>query len=280
MPLKPSVSAHNLVKSQIPPFHQLCSVFMKLLKLNKRSKFFYATLLCVFIGTSILITKTQHTFVLFALLLFSYSVIFICGCSFIAWNFFLNAKNTLQKKETPTIALTFDDGPQPQTAIVLDILRAHDIKASFFVIGKNVNKHPDIARRIQAEGHTLGNHSMSHSHWANAKLTGGTIKEITDCNATIEHHTGITPTLFRPPHGVTTQHLGWALKCTRMNCIGWSIRSFDTVSRNEHNLLHRLKKQLNDGAIILLHDFCPITATVLPEFIVYAKKQGFKFTSL
>ena len=245
-----------------------------------RSKFFYTNLLFILAAIIIYVTAPSHRSLFLGVMLAVYSLTLAAGCSFIAWNFFLISQNKLPSNQKHNIALTFDDGPLPHSATILEILKEYDVKASFFLVGKQVEQSPALARRMLNEGHIIGNHSMSHGHLVNLKLTGGTIDEINQCNVTIQKHTGFTPTLFRPPHGVVTHHLAWALERTQMRSIGWSIRSFDTASKNEAALLQRLKKQLHDRAIILVHDFCPITAAVLPRFIDYARTQGFEFVTI
>lgn len=245
-----------------------------------RSKFFYTNIIFILASITLIIVKPNYLISQLWLMLFVYSLILAGGCTFIAWDFFLKSKNVLLKNSTRQIALTFDDGPQPNSSIILNILQKHGVKASFFLIGDNVNQYPQLARQMLEQGHVIGNHSMHHGHWVNLKLTQATVTEIEDCSNAIESHTGFKPTLYRPPHGVVTHHLAWALQLTGLKCVGWSIRSFDTASKDENTLLSRLKSQLHDGAIILLHDFCPNTAAVLPRFIDYAQSQGYEFVTV
>ncbi|MGL4768366.1 MAG: polysaccharide deacetylase family protein [Formosimonas sp.] len=244
-----------------------------------RSKFFYTNLLFAASAAIITVAAPAHRGLFIGLLLFLYSLIVAAGCTFIDWNFFLISQNTLPSHTHKQIALTFDDGPIVHSSVILDILQRYNVKASFFLVGKNVAQNPEIAQRMHREGHTIGNHSMNHGHLINLKLTRGTVDEIKACNAVIEQHVGISPTLYRPPHGVVTHHLARALKQTDMRSVGWSIRSFDTASHDENALLKRLQDQLHDGAIVLLHDYCPMTAVVLPRFIEYAQSQGYAFVA-
>ena len=102
------------------------------------------------------------------------------------------------------IALTFDDGPSREyTAEILDILKEYGVKATFFVVGVNIEKSPDLLRRIVAEGHEIGNHTYSHPHLQ--KMDTATLaKELTRTDGLIQSITGLSPTLFRPPEGVVT----------------------------------------------------------------------------
>lgn len=245
-----------------------------------RSKFFYTNLLFGFAAVIITVAAPAHRGLFMALLLLAYSLVLAAGCSFIAWDFFLKSQNTLPTSPVKQIALTFDDGPIAHSTVILDILQHYNVKASFFLVGQNVAQNPQIAQRMHDDGHVIGNHSMNHGHLINLKLTSGTEAEINACNAVIQKHIGITPTLYRPPHGVVTHHLAWALARTGLRSVGWSIRSFDTASKDADALLARLQKQLHDGAIILLHDYCPITAVVLPRFIEHAHAQGYEFVTV
>ncbi len=153
------------------------------------------------------------------------------------------------------VALTFDDGPHPdRTPKVLDVLAQHGVKAAFFVIGERAEAHPEIVRRIVAEGHLIGNHTYSHSGnfpWMKyVKMKD----EIDWCDVAIEKITGSRPTLFRPPFGVTNPPLARAVG-NRYTVVGWDVRSLDTVSRRPRTkVLERVRRRLRPGSVVLLHD--------------------------
>ncbi len=191
------------------------------------------------------------------------------ACSKIQWNFFVSAIHS-GNNSTQKIALTFDDGPDPNyTPQVLDILKKHNAKATFFLIGKNIKQYPNLAERIEKEGHTIGNHSFSHSNFIDFKSKKGWIEELEQTDLEIQKATGRKPKFFRPPFGVTTPHLATALKNTKHLVIGWNVRSFDTSSRNPSKTVKKICKKIRSGSIVLLHDrhenIVPLLEQLLPE---------------
>ena len=117
---------------------------------------------------------------------------------------------------TNAVALTFDDGPDPNyTSRVLDILAKHDVPAAFFVVGHRVRAHPELLLRAHSEGHVIGNHTESHSVFLHCRLWSKLRKEIADCNAAIQSVIGCLPTLFRPPHGFKNPALADVVRARR-----------------------------------------------------------------
>lgn len=191
------------------------------------------------------------------------------ACSKIQWNFFIPAVHSINTNELK-IALTFDDGPHPvYTPQVLDLLKNHEAKASFFLIGKNVKDYPFIVERIKDEGHTIENHSFSHSKTIDFKSKKGWIKEIEATDFEIQKITGEKPKFFRPPYGVTTPHLAAAIRETGHLVIGWNVRSFDTSTKNPQKVVQKILRETQAGSILLLHDrhenILPILEQLLPE---------------
>lgn len=177
------------------------------------------------------------------------------------------------------IALTFDDGPAEYTAAILDILAKEQVSATFFIIGKNIAGREELLRRMRSEGHSIGNHSYHHGFnfdWQSASVMLGEIKRT---NESIEAVTGLPVTLFRPPYGVTNPNLGKALRNSGLRSIGWSVRSMDTVAKDEQQLLEKILTRVKTRDIILLHDRCSITAAILPKLIGALKKHGFTFAT-
>lgn len=178
------------------------------------------------------------------------------------------------------VALTFDDGPAEYTEAVLDILKRENVKATFFVIGKNISNREILLKRMQAEGHTIGNHSFNHGFNFDWQSAAKMQEEIELTNQAIEGVTDAPVTLFRPPYGVTNPNLGKALRNSGLKSIGWSLRSMDTVAKDKQQLLNKILTKVKAGDIILLHDRCAITADILPELITALKKRGFGFATL
>ncbi len=157
------------------------------------------------------------------------------------------------RKGERKVAITFDDGNHPiYTPQVLDVLQKHHAEACFFVIGQQADD--EILRRIDREGHIIGNHTLSHRGMGPFASTQKMIAEAEACDAAIESATGHRPQLFRPPFGVTNPMIGRMVKAQGYTVIGWSVRSLDTLGQPREKVLRRIERGLHDGSIILLHD--------------------------
>ena len=153
------------------------------------------------------------------------------------------------------IALTFDDGPDPEvTPKVLDILDAHQAKASFFVIGDKAAAHPALIREIVRRGHSVENHSRRHSSvfgffaWNALKRDIGAAQDI------VAGITGHPPDFFRAPMGIRNPLLDPVIARFGLRYITWTRRGFDTVARDPAVVLKRLTRNLRAGDVLLLHD--------------------------
>jgi peptidoglycan/xylan/chitin deacetylase (PgdA/CDA1 family) len=204
-----------------------------------------------------------------------FAIIQFCGAYFIGLNFHLNSINSLNTNEK-NVLLTFDDGPHTNTVKVLEVLKKHDVKAIFFVIGKNIVGNEHILQRIVTEGHQMGNHSFSHHNcidvWSTKKVT----EDFRSCQQLIEEYQPNNK-LFRPPYGVTNPNIARAVKKLNLQSIGWNIRSYDTSIKDVEKIKQRVLSQLNPGAIILLHDRLDFMPELLETLIPAIKKQGFEF---
>jgi peptidoglycan-N-acetylglucosamine deacetylase len=153
------------------------------------------------------------------------------------------------------VALTFDDGPDARsTPALLELLRAQEIEAAFFVIGKKVDAEPQLATQILRGGHLLENHSYNHSNATNFYPAGKLTAELARTQQAIEKHTGTTPRFFRPPVGLSNPNTFHAAAALKLKVIGWSIRSLDTRRTDPAQIVRRIERGLTPGAIILLHD--------------------------
>ena len=184
-------------------------------------------------------------------------------------------------RSKPLLSLTFDDGPSPATTpVVLDVLKKHKVKATFFIIGKNIGGNEEVLRRILGEGHLIGNHSWSHSVlWdflPARRMAADLVKNI----AETERITGKRMKLFRPPYGVINPMLARAIGRTGLNVIGWSFRSFDTTSGSAESLLSKTIIKVRPGDILLFHDSSELTAGILEKIIVSLQDTGFGFIPL
>lgn len=164
------------------------------------------------------------------------------------------------------IALTFDDGPNPETTEkILDILKYHQIKASFFCVGTQIEKYPEIFQRIVNEKHTIGNHTWSHHNFFAFLSYKKVLQEIVKTNAYIYKYTNKSTILFRPPVGILNPIIAKVCKNMNLKIIGWNLRSLDTV-KSKSKVLIRLSK-VKAGDIVLLHDNRQSTPEILEEFI-------------
>ena len=153
------------------------------------------------------------------------------------------------------IALTFDDGPGEETPAILDLLRQAGVRATFFLCGHNVERFPDHARRIAAEGHEIGNHTYSHPYFP-GRTPGKIAYEIERAQQVIASHTGHRPTLFRPPYGLRWFGLFPILAEKHMTAVMWSVNGKDwklPASR----IADRVLQGAQPGSVILLHDGVP-----------------------
>lgn len=153
------------------------------------------------------------------------------------------------------VALTFDDGPDPRsTPALLELLRAENVSATFFCIGRNVAAHPELTTRITGEGHLLGNHTYTHSNATNffglARLTD----EMTRTQPAMRDAAGVTPVYFRPPMGLSNPRVFKAAAALGLNVVGWTARGLDTQVRDPEHVVRRILRGVRPGGIILLHD--------------------------
>ena len=184
--------------------------------------------------------------------------------------------DTSEKK----IAITFDDGPDSKiTPAVLELLNKYNAKATFFCIGKHIEKNTDLIKIIDEKGHLIGNHTWSHDKWFDLFSSKKMKSDIEKTNNLIYKTIYKKAKLFRPPYGVTNPTLKKAIKKFNFHTIGWSIRSFDTISSTEKTL-KRIKKSLSPGDIILLHDNRGHIVEILKSFLEYAKNENYQIIRL
>ena len=177
------------------------------------------------------------------------------------------------------IALTFDDGPGPHTAHLLDILDQYGAKATFFLIGSKVSGQASIVRSIQARGHQLGNHSWSHPELP--KLPVDQIAgEVDRTNEAIRQATGVTPAILRPPYGAVNGAVLEQLRLRGMSSILWSVDTRDWADRNSDIVCSRAVAGARPGAIILMHDIHQTSVGAVPCILSALKQQGYSFVTV
>jgi len=180
------------------------------------------------------------------------------------------------------IALTFDDGPDPvYTPKLLDLLREKDVKATFFVVGKRADQHPEVVRRAWAEGHLIANHTWSH-YPLFCFLMPRRLRAEIDCGTeSVRRICGFRPRLFRSPVGLRHPLLAPYLQDAELEYVSWTIRTRDTLSASSGILARRILNRATSGDIILLHDRLPggtdAMLRALPGVIDQLRERGFQF---
>lgn len=180
------------------------------------------------------------------------------------------------------VSITFDDGPHAtMTPCVLDTLKRYDVRATFFLIGRNVEQHPEIVRRMVSEGHTIANHTYSHLGVFPLSGAESVATEIKRCGEAIATVSNRRAMLFRMPFGVTNPIIGRVTRRMGLRAIGWSIRSLDTMkSSSRERVCQRVVRQLHPGAIILLHDRCEKADELLAQLITAIVERGYRIIPL
>ena len=183
----------------------------------------------------------------------------------------------LKKAIKPTIYLTFDDGPIPElTTWVLDTLKHYNIKATFFCVGENVKKNPEIFNRIKSENHQIGNHTYNHLNGWKASQEDY-VKNIKLCQELTQTN------LFRPPYGRLTKKLYEHIK-TDYKIIYWDVLTHDYNQNLEASkCLQNTIKYSRNGSIVVFHDNIKATKNlqyVLPKYIEHFLKLNYTFATL
>lgn len=179
------------------------------------------------------------------------------------------------------VALTFDDGPHPSlTPKLLDILSRTGAKATFFVLGQNVNRYPDIVRRADADGHEIASHSYSH---VNMNICGQAkvFSELDSTAAAIQKATGKTPTLLRPPYGNMKTDMRSKVNAKYgYHIVIWDVDPLDWRKPGAGVVAQRLVKGTRPGSILLAHDIHASTVDAMESTITSLKAQGYRFVTV
>lgn len=184
------------------------------------------------------------------------------------------------------VALTFDDGPDILfTTKILDILKNNNIKATFFVVGNRAQAHPDMVKRIMAEGHIIGNHTWDHpvvSKLSKDKI----IEEILKTENLIYNITGYHTTLFRPPYGKSNTGVIGEVANLGYNIIDWSVDTRDWAGTPPSKIMEYVRSEMRPGGIILQHcaggkeENLTNTVVVLQSIINLLKSEGYGFVQV
>ena len=184
------------------------------------------------------------------------------------------------------VYLTFDDGPIPEvTPKVLAILAKYNVKATFFMVGENIDKHPEVFRQVVEAGHQIGNHTYNHLKGWKTPFDEY-MSNVARCNkALFEHHPSVfIPTLFRPPYGKATLRQRIALHKMGYTLIYWDIltRDYD-ASVTPEQMLRLIQRETRPGSIINFHDSLKSNERmlrVLPQAIEWLQKEGYEIRGL
>src|SRR5712691_6294785 len=179
------------------------------------------------------------------------------------------------------IALTFDDGPDPEvTPRVLELLDRFQAKARFFCIGENAATQPELVKEIARRGHSVENHSYRH-HSAFAFFGISRLRrEVDAAQATVASITGRPPVFFRAPAGFRSPFLDSVLAARGLCYVSWTRRGFDAVSTDPRRILRRLTRGLAAGDVLLMHDSAPVVLAVLPALLEQLSSRGLKAVCL
>jgi peptidoglycan/xylan/chitin deacetylase (PgdA/CDA1 family) len=191
-------------------------------------------------------------------------------------------------RRLPAISLTFDDGPnEPYTSRVLDILASFGVKATFFMIGENVERFPEAAGRVARAGHEIGNHTYDHGVLP-LRSPGYIRDQIARTSDLIERATGSRPTLFRAPHGWRNPWLARTVRSAGCEPVAWMLGVWDTSRPGAAAITERTLHGLSNGCLLLLHDGrgtehgadASQMVEALPEIIRKAHAAGYRFVTL
>jgi peptidoglycan/xylan/chitin deacetylase (PgdA/CDA1 family) len=186
------------------------------------------------------------------------------------------------------VALTFDDGPDPElTPRILALLKQHGAHATFFCIGQRAAQHPQLMREIRAHGHSVGNHTMRHRGWFALMGVTGQRNELTSAHAVLAA-TGPVSDLVRAPLGLRSPLSDLAFHQLGVRHVSWSRRGFDTRRRDADLVLARITKGLREGDIVLLHDGNAardaagrsVSLVVLEQLLPWLAARGLRSVSL
>ncbi|MET8825540.1 polysaccharide deacetylase family protein [Streptomyces sp. NPDC004610] len=179
-------------------------------------------------------------------------------------------------RKVKCVALTFDDGPAADTTRLLTILKERNVKATFYLVGKNVQRYPATARNASRAGHQIGNHSWDHPDLT--RLTTAQIRsQLSRTDTAIKQATGIEPTTMRAPYGA---HNTAVRQASDRPLVHWSVDTLDWKYRDPARIVRTVRDQTRPGDIVLLHDIHRTTVNAVPDIIKTLKAKGFHFVTV
>ena len=191
-------------------------------------------------------------------------------------------------RDSKKIALTYDDGPNdPHTLHLLETLARHEVKATFFLIGKHVRQRPDLAREIAQAGHTIGNHTFTHPLLI-FKSADEVRRELSDCRAALQDAVGEHSDLFRPPFGGRRPAVLRIVRELGLKPVMWNVTGYDWNAPPAEVIVGKVSKKICGGDVILLHDGGHLamgadrkqTVLATDELLKRYKAEGYKFVNI
>ena len=230
----------------------------------------FSSLLIISILSSVLMDLSLW---ITALIILLWLIVTAVGSFNIELNYHLKSLNSNPNSSKNQVAITFDDSPNPTiTPKILNLLEKYQAKATFFCVGKHMEIHREITQEIISKGHTIGNHTYSHSPFFGFFNTHKVVTELQKTNTIIFDCIQKKPLLYRPVYGVTNPSIKKAVKRLNLISIGWNVRSLDTVF-SINQVMKRIKKT-QKGDIILLHDHSEKNLVILEQFLQFLSQQN------
>ena len=177
------------------------------------------------------------------------------------------------------LALTFDDGPGPVTARLLDTLKKHKVKATFFLVGERVEKRPQVVRRMAREGHEIGNHTYDHESLpalSDAQIT----EELSRTQEVLRRVIGKRPRMMRPPYGHTDARVVAAAKKLGLAQVLWTGTTLDWSLRDVDKIGDKVLSLARPNGVILMHDVVPHTVKAMPRVLRELKRRGYRLVTV
>ncbi len=189
----------------------------------------------------------------------------------------IRGENSNTEANTKKVALTFDDGPNPDyTPELLDGLKERKVKATFFLLGEEVETYPEIVKRMYEEGHLIGNHTYDHVNLGHL-CEGAACDQVKKTNEIIEEVTGYYPEYVRPPFGEWKENID---KDMTMIKVLWNVDPLDWATNNSDAVVQRVIKKCEDHDIILMHDASASSVKAALEIIDVLQKAGYEFVTV
>jgi peptidoglycan/xylan/chitin deacetylase (PgdA/CDA1 family) len=193
----------------------------------------------------------------------------------------MHALHKNPKVDGDLIAITFDDGPHPEfTPKAIELLKKYDAKATFFCIGKNAEKYPELVKNILSEGHVIGNHSYSHINNFGFLSLKKVHADIERSQEVFKRITNLKLQFFRPPFGVTNPNISKTIKKLKLKTFGWRVRSFDTIAKDPDKVYKKISTKIQKGDVILLHDSSQLSMEVLEKILHSLQNKNLESVTL